>query len=163
MSSREGGKKKPLKQAKKESKELDESDIAFKQKEKEEAKKLKDAKILAAKPGPIGQGNKKVTKKSPCAPVSLDQGFPTSLRGSSTSTNSVTVTGIHFPSFQLRKITPSREGTLEHHLASHSMYGRDIYLRGVNEHTTLLNTPNKLILLSELGTHPQLTRGEARS
>ncbi|RTG83818.1 uncharacterized protein DC041_0011348 [Schistosoma bovis] len=63
MSGREGGKKKPLKQAKKESKELDESDIAFKQKEKEEAKKLKDAKILAAKPGPIGQGNKKVTKK----------------------------------------------------------------------------------------------------
>ncbi|XP_018653008.1 putative translation machinery-associated protein [Schistosoma mansoni] len=69
MSGREGGKKKPLKQAKKESKELDESDIAFKQKEKEEAKKLKDARLLAAKPGPIGQGNKKVTKNGCAAKI----------------------------------------------------------------------------------------------
>ncbi|TNN15025.1 hypothetical protein EWB00_001688 [Schistosoma japonicum] len=63
MSGRQGGKKKPLKQTKKESKELDEDDVALKQKAKEEAKNLKAAKELAASHGPIGQGNKKITKK----------------------------------------------------------------------------------------------------
>ncbi|KAL5106685.1 hypothetical protein TcWFU_002948 [Taenia crassiceps] len=41
---REGGKKKPLKQPKKPAKELDEEDIAFKQKQREEQKKLAAAK-----------------------------------------------------------------------------------------------------------------------
>ena len=41
MSGREGGKKKPLKAPKKETKELDEDDMALKKKKMEEAKKLK--------------------------------------------------------------------------------------------------------------------------
>lgn len=40
MSGREGGKKKPLKQPKKDSKELDEDDVALKQKLKEQQKAL---------------------------------------------------------------------------------------------------------------------------
>ena len=44
MSGREGGKKKPLKQPKKQAKEMDEEDKAFKQKQKEEQKKLEELK-----------------------------------------------------------------------------------------------------------------------
>uniref|UniRef100_A0A4X2LMS7 Uncharacterized protein n=1 Tax=Vombatus ursinus TaxID=29139 RepID=A0A4X2LMS7_VOMUR len=40
----EGGKKKPLKQPKKQTKEMDEEDIAFKQKQNEEQKKLLELK-----------------------------------------------------------------------------------------------------------------------
>jgi len=47
MSSRQGGKKKPLKQPKKVQKELDDDDIAFKEKQVEEKKKLKEAQDRA--------------------------------------------------------------------------------------------------------------------
>ncbi|KAM6325545.1 translation machinery-associated protein 7 isoform 1-T1 [Podargus strigoides] len=53
MSGREGGKKKPLKQPKKQSKDLDETDLAFKQKQKEEQKKLEEMKAKAAGKGPL--------------------------------------------------------------------------------------------------------------
>lgn len=43
MSGRQGGKLKPLKQAKKKVTELDEEDIAFKKKQQEDAKKNKVA------------------------------------------------------------------------------------------------------------------------
>lgn len=42
MSGRAGGKKKPLKAPKKSANELDESDLAFKKKQQEEQKKLKE-------------------------------------------------------------------------------------------------------------------------
>eukprot|EP00073_Rattus_norvegicus_P049126 XP_017451397.1 PREDICTED: translation machinery-associated protein 7 isoform X1 [Rattus norvegicus] len=61
MSGREGGKKKPLKQPKKQAKEMDEEDKAFKQKQKEEQKKLEELKAKAAGKGPLvrrgGNGN----------------------------------------------------------------------------------------------------------
>ncbi|KAF8561364.1 hypothetical protein P879_11335 [Paragonimus westermani] len=63
MSSREGGKKKPLKHPKKTQQELDEDTAAEKQRMREEQKKLQEARALAATRGPIGQGNKKITKK----------------------------------------------------------------------------------------------------
>lgn len=64
MSGREGGKKKPLKAPKKDSKDLDEDDLAHKQKMKEQAKALAAAKEQAAKKGPlIGGGIKKSGKK----------------------------------------------------------------------------------------------------
>merc|ERR1712133_251785 len=44
MSGREGGKKKPLKAPKKENKELDDEDKAFKEKQKEEKRQLRDEK-----------------------------------------------------------------------------------------------------------------------
>ena len=43
MSGRQGGKLKPLKQAKKKPSELDEEDLAFKKKQQEDAKKNKAA------------------------------------------------------------------------------------------------------------------------
>lgn len=64
MSSREGGKKKPLKQPKKEQKDLDESDLAHKQKMKEQQKALQEAKAKASQKGPlVGGGIKKSGKK----------------------------------------------------------------------------------------------------
>ncbi|KAL4674553.1 hypothetical protein H8959_018487 [Pygathrix nigripes] len=48
-----GGKKKPLKQPKKQAKEMDEEDKAFKQKQKEEQKKLEELKAKAAGKGPL--------------------------------------------------------------------------------------------------------------
>lgn len=64
MSGREGGKKKPLKAPKKDSKQLDEDDIAFKQKQKEQQKALEAAKQNASKKGPlVGGGIKKSGKK----------------------------------------------------------------------------------------------------
>ncbi|CAI5767720.1 Hypothetical predicted protein [Podarcis lilfordi] len=60
MSGRDGGKKKPLKQPKKQAKEMDEEDKAFKQKQKEEQKKLEELKAKAAGKGPLtGGGIKK--------------------------------------------------------------------------------------------------------
>ncbi|XP_014208204.1 translation machinery-associated protein 7 homolog [Copidosoma floridanum] len=65
MSGRDGGKKKPLKAPKKESKELDDDDIAFQQKLKEQKKaesELSD-KLKKTK-GPLaGGGIKKSGKK----------------------------------------------------------------------------------------------------
>lgn len=64
MSGREGGKKKPLKAPKKDSKEMDDDDVAFKQKQKEVQKALNEAKTKAAQKGPlVGGGIKKSGKK----------------------------------------------------------------------------------------------------
>ncbi|KAM9365792.1 translation machinery-associated protein 7 [Pholidichthys leucotaenia] len=64
MSGREGGKKKPLKAPKKESKEMDESDVAFKQKQKEDQKAMEAMKAKASGKGPLGaSGIKKSGKK----------------------------------------------------------------------------------------------------
>lgn len=64
MSGREGGKKKPLKNPKKESKDLDEDDLKMKQKLKEQQKALNDLKAKAAQKGPmVGGGIKKSGKK----------------------------------------------------------------------------------------------------
>ena len=50
-----GGKKKPLKEAKKEKKELDEDDIELQKKLKEKQKALEDAKKIAAQKGPLSE------------------------------------------------------------------------------------------------------------
>ncbi|KAM9133399.1 translation machinery-associated protein 7 isoform 2-T2 [Pangshura tecta] len=64
MSGRDGGKKKPLKQPKKQAKDMDEEDLAFKQKQKEEQKKLEELKTKASGKGPLtGGGIKKSGKK----------------------------------------------------------------------------------------------------
>ncbi|TPX59214.1 hypothetical protein SpCBS45565_g07806 [Spizellomyces sp. 'palustris'] len=65
MSSRQGGKLKPLKAPKKkQGDDLDESDMAFKQKQKEEQARLKALKDQASKKGPlVGGGIKKSGKK----------------------------------------------------------------------------------------------------
>lgn len=64
MSGRDGGKKKPLKQPKKKSQDLDESDLAFKQKQKEEQAAIKQLQAKASKGGPlVGGGIKKSGKK----------------------------------------------------------------------------------------------------
>ncbi|KAL2222805.1 translation machinery associated TMA7 [Thermoascus aurantiacus ATCC 26904] len=64
--SREGGKAKPLKAPKKEKKELDEEDIAFREKQKAEAKARKELAEKAKGKGPLStgaQGIKKSGKK----------------------------------------------------------------------------------------------------
>lgn len=63
MSSREGGKKKPLKNPKKECKELDEDDVKMKQKLKEQQKALNDLKSKAAQKGPMVSGGIKKSGK----------------------------------------------------------------------------------------------------
>ncbi|XP_065092375.1 translation machinery-associated protein 7 homolog [Ochlerotatus camptorhynchus] len=63
MSGRDGGKKKPLKQPKKDTKEIDDEDLAFKQKQKEQNKALEAAKEKAAKGGPLGAGGIKKSGK----------------------------------------------------------------------------------------------------
>ncbi|XP_052586453.1 translation machinery-associated protein 7-like [Peromyscus californicus insignis] len=64
MSGREGGKKKPLKQPKKQAKGMDEEDKAFKQKQKEKQKKLEKLKAKAVGKGPLAiDGIKKSGKK----------------------------------------------------------------------------------------------------
>ncbi|XP_054523174.1 translation machinery-associated protein 7-like [Pan troglodytes] len=63
MSGHEGGKK-PLKRPKKQAKEMDEEDKAFKQKQKEEQKKLEELKWKATGKGPLAtSGIKKSGKK----------------------------------------------------------------------------------------------------
>ncbi|XP_045140438.1 translation machinery-associated protein 7-like [Echinops telfairi] len=61
MSGCEGGKKKPLKQPKKQNK--DEEDKAFKQKQKEEQKKLEELKAKAVGKGPLATGGFKKSGK----------------------------------------------------------------------------------------------------
>ncbi|KMQ82184.1 translation machinery-associated protein 7-like protein [Lasius niger] len=56
MSGRDGGKKKPLKAPKKESKMLDDEDVAFKQKQKEQQKALAEAAKKASQKGPLVTG-----------------------------------------------------------------------------------------------------------
>ncbi|KAF8931039.1 coiled-coil domain-containing protein 72 [Dissophora ornata] len=64
MSGRAGGKAKPLKAPKKKAVELDEEDVAFKNKLKEEQAKLKEMQQKASGKGPlIGGGIKKSGKK----------------------------------------------------------------------------------------------------
>ena len=64
MSGREGGKKKPLKAPKKDSKELDDDDKAFKQKQKETQKALAEAVKNAGQKGShVTGGIKKSGKK----------------------------------------------------------------------------------------------------
>jgi len=64
MSGRQGGKQKPLKQPKKKSADLDDEDLAFKQKQREEQKALKEAAAKAGAKGPMGgSGIKKSGKK----------------------------------------------------------------------------------------------------
>ncbi|KAI5650532.1 hypothetical protein M9H77_36537 [Catharanthus roseus] len=63
MSSKQGGKAKPLKQPKAEKKDYDEVDKAFLQKKKEEEKALKDLKAKAQKGSIGGTGLKKSGKK----------------------------------------------------------------------------------------------------
>ncbi|RAO64765.1 uncharacterized protein BHQ10_000777 [Talaromyces amestolkiae] len=63
---RDGGKAKPLKAAKKEKKELDEDDLAFKERQRAEAKAKKDLMDKAKGKGPLNtgaQGIKKSGKK----------------------------------------------------------------------------------------------------
>ncbi|KAB8228606.1 translation machinery associated TMA7 [Aspergillus alliaceus] len=64
--SREGGKVKPLKAAKKDKKELDDEDLAFKERQRAEAKAKKDLMDKAKGKGPLNtgaQGIKKSGKK----------------------------------------------------------------------------------------------------
>ncbi|XP_033879739.1 translation machinery-associated protein 7 [Acipenser ruthenus] len=63
MSGREGGKKKPLKQPKKQGKDMDEEDVALKQKKKEEQKQLEAMKAKAAGKGPLTTGGIKKSGK----------------------------------------------------------------------------------------------------
>ncbi|XP_015519073.1 translation machinery-associated protein 7 homolog [Neodiprion pinetum] len=63
MSGRDGGKKKPLKAPKKESKDLDEEDVAFKQKQKEQQKALAEAAKKAGQKGPLVSGGIKKSGK----------------------------------------------------------------------------------------------------
>ncbi|XP_074504085.1 translation machinery-associated protein 7 [Sebastes fasciatus] len=64
MSGREGGKKKPLKAPKKANKEMDDDEVAFKQKQKDDQKAMEALKTKASGKGPLGgSGIKKSGKK----------------------------------------------------------------------------------------------------
>ncbi|KAJ3102585.1 Translation machinery-associated protein 7 [Phlyctochytrium bullatum] len=56
MSGRQGGKLKPLKAPKKKGADMDEDDLAFKQKQKEEQAKLKELQAKASQKGPLKSG-----------------------------------------------------------------------------------------------------------
>ncbi|XP_037851235.1 translation machinery-associated protein 7-like [Chlorocebus sabaeus] len=66
MSGRKGGRKKPLMQPKKQAKEMDEEDKAFKQKQKEEQKKFEELKVKAVGKGPMATGGIKKSGKVGC-------------------------------------------------------------------------------------------------
>ncbi|KAI9755489.1 MAG: Translation machinery-associated protein 7 [Lichina confinis] len=59
---REGGKAKPLKQPKKEKKELDEDELAFKAKQKADAQAKKDMADKAKGKGPLNSGAQGIKK-----------------------------------------------------------------------------------------------------
>jgi len=63
MSGRAGGKLKPLKTPKKKQEDEDEESIAFKQKQREDAAKLKEMQAKAAKGGPLATGGIKKSGK----------------------------------------------------------------------------------------------------
>jgi hypothetical protein len=63
MSGRDGGKKKPLKAPKKQNKDVDEEDMAFKQKQKEDQKAMEALKAKAAGKGPLTSGGIKKSGK----------------------------------------------------------------------------------------------------
>nr|XP_042126562.1 translation machinery-associated protein 7-like [Peromyscus maniculatus bairdii] len=67
MSGLEGGKKKPLKQSKKQAEEMDEEDEAFKQKQKEEQKRPEELKAKAAGKGPLATGGIKKSGRVSCS------------------------------------------------------------------------------------------------
>ncbi|EFW20504.1 uncharacterized protein CIMG_11158 [Coccidioides immitis RS] len=60
--SREGGKAKPLKAAKKERKELDDDDLAFRERQKAEAKARKEMADKAKGKGPMNTGQQGIKK-----------------------------------------------------------------------------------------------------
>ncbi|GKZ28781.1 translation machinery-associated protein 7 [Aspergillus brasiliensis] len=60
--SREGGKVKPLKAAKKDKKELDEDDLAFQAKKRAEEKAKKELMEKAKGKGPLNTGNQGIKK-----------------------------------------------------------------------------------------------------
>ncbi|KAJ5539891.1 hypothetical protein N7513_008223 [Penicillium frequentans] len=61
--SREGGKVKPLKAAKKEKKELDEDELAYREKQKADAKAKKEmAESAKGKKGPLNTGQQGIKK-----------------------------------------------------------------------------------------------------
>ncbi|CAK46862.1 translation machinery-associated protein 7 [Aspergillus awamori] len=60
--SREGGKVKPLKSAKKEKKELDEDDLAYQAKKRAEEKAKKELMEKAKGKGPLNTGNQGIKK-----------------------------------------------------------------------------------------------------
>ncbi|KAL4906076.1 translation machinery associated TMA7 [Aspergillus multicolor] len=60
--SREGGKVKPLKAAKKDKKDLDEDDLAFKEKQRAEAKAKKEMMDKAKGKGPLNTGSQGIKK-----------------------------------------------------------------------------------------------------
>jgi hypothetical protein len=63
MSGRQGGKIKPLKAPKKKAQELDDEDVAFKQKQREEKKKLEEMAAKASGKGPLLSGGIKKSGK----------------------------------------------------------------------------------------------------
>ncbi len=63
MAGRQGGKKKPLKQPKKDTKDLDDDDTADIAKQKSDVKALQEAKVKAAQKGPMGVGGMKKSGK----------------------------------------------------------------------------------------------------
>lgn len=75
MTGREGGKKKPLKAPKKDSKDLDEHDMAFKQKQKEQLKAMQEAAKKAGQKGPLVSGGIKKSGKKWYTPMLLHELF----------------------------------------------------------------------------------------
>uniref|UniRef100_A0A3Q1M9H3 Uncharacterized protein n=2 Tax=Bos TaxID=9903 RepID=A0A3Q1M9H3_BOVIN len=61
------GKKKPLKQPRKQAKEMDQEDKTFKQKQKEEQKKLEELKAKASGKGPLARGEIKKFGRVSCS------------------------------------------------------------------------------------------------
>jgi len=59
---REGGKAKPLKAPKKEKKEIDEDDVAFRERQKAEAKAKKELADKAKGKGPLNTGQQGIKK-----------------------------------------------------------------------------------------------------
>jgi len=62
--SREGGKAKPLKAPKKEKKELDDDELAFKEKQKAQAKANKEMADKAKGKGPLNTGTQGIKKSA---------------------------------------------------------------------------------------------------
>lgn len=63
LSNHRGGKKKPLKNPKKQSKDLDDDEMAFKQKQREEQKAMKEMQAKASGKGPLTSGGIKKSGK----------------------------------------------------------------------------------------------------
>ncbi|CAO2604237.1 Translation machinery-associated protein 7 [Lemmus lemmus] len=72
----DGGKKKPLKQPRKQKKETGEEDKAFKEKQKEEQNKLEELQTKTPGKGPLAMGVIKKSDKKKAVPHILDDGDP---------------------------------------------------------------------------------------